>query len=406
MFILIFVTEEIQETLLLDTIASGAIGFGPGSVLRQRYRLDSELGRGGMGVVYRATDLELKRQVAVKVLPERVSTPDARERFLREARAAAALNHPNIVVVHDVGEDQGILFFVMELVEGSNLKTAAPSDFSGIIEIALKICDALEHAHTHSFVHRDLKPENVLISGAGGSGSGGVKLADLGLAITVKDSRLSQAGTVLGTPAYMAPEQILGQKIDGRTDLYALGVVLYEMATRRQPFLGDDPLSIVSQHVHAPVIPPRALRPDLPRAFEAIILRLLAKDPAQRFSTASEVRDALRQALARPDTEIDDDQSQAAVAILDALSRGRLVGRAEELAEANELWRRARAGQGHCLLLSGEPGAGKSRLAREVIVQAALNGAVVLTGKLLRIRGYDTLPAFRRGVSPLGARAD
>ena len=182
--ILILVTEEIQETLLLDTVASDAIGFGPGSVLRQRYRLDSELGRGGMGVVYRATDLELKRQVAVKVLPERVSTPDARERFLREARAAAALNHPNIVVVHDVGEDQGILFFVMELVEGSNLKSAPPTDFSGIIEIALKICDALEHAHAHSFVHRDLKPENVLISGAGGSGSGGVKLADLGLAIT------------------------------------------------------------------------------------------------------------------------------------------------------------------------------------------------------------------------------
>ncbi len=372
-------TEEIQETLLLDAVSSGAIQFGPNSVLRQRYRLDSELGRGGMGVVYRATDLELKRHVAVKVLPQTVSTPDARERFLREARAAAALNHPNIVVIHDVGEDQGILFFVMELVEGSNLKSAPPADFSGIIEIALRICDALDHAHSHSFVHRDLKPENILLSGASSTGSGSVKLADLGLALTLKDSRLSQAGLIMGTPAYMAPEQILGQTIDGRADLYALGVVLYEMATGRLPFLGDDPLSVVSQHVHAPVIPPRALRRDLPRALETIILKLLSKEPVQRFATASEVREALRRARETPDA-IDDEQSQAAVAILDALARGHLVGRTEELAEATELWSRARAGQGHCLLLSGEPGAGKTRLAREVIVRAALNGAVVLNG--------------------------
>src|SRR5882724_5167831 len=370
-------THEIQETLRLETPEPGKLRFGPNSILRQRYRLDSEIGRGGMGIVYRATDLDLKRQVAVKLLPDRVSSADARERFLREARAAAALNHPNIVAVYDVGEDQGLPFFVMELVEGRSLGQVPPGDFRRVVEIASQICEALEHAHTHSIVHRDLKPDNVLLSGTRPSGS--VKLADLGLAFTVRDSRLSGAGLIVGTPAYMAPEQILGQKIDGRADLYALGVLLYEMTTGRVPFIGDDPLTIVSQHIHAPVVPPRALCSDIPRALEAVIVRLLAKDPAQRFASASEAGLALRGALEAPDAAAED-ESAAVVAILDALSRGRLVGRAEELAESRELWRRAREGRGHCLLLSGEPGAGKTRLAREVIVQAAVDGAAVLSG--------------------------
>ena len=391
--------DEQKQTLRLETPVPESKLVGPDSVLRQRYRLDSELGRGGMGVVYRATDLDLQRQVAIKVLPHRVSSPDARERFLREARAAAALNHPNIVAVHDVGEDQGLPFFVMELVEGGSLAQSPRTGFGRIVEIACQICDALEHAHSHSIIHRDLKPENVMLSGAGESGS--VKLADLGLALPVRSARLSGAGTIVGTPAYMAPEQILGQKIDGRTDLYALGVLLYELTTGRLPFTGDDPLTIVSQHVHAPVVPPRALRPQFPRALEAVILKLLAKDPGQRFATASEVSRALRMAF-EPSDVADDDESAASVALLDALSRGRLVGRADELAEARELWRRAREGRGHCLLLSGEPGAGKTRLAREVIVQAALDGGVVLSGGCYEYEATTPyLPfveAFRRWV--------
>ena len=259
----------------METPEPGRILLGPNSILRQRYRLDSEIGRGGMGIVYRATDLDLKRQVAVKLLPDRVSSPDARERFIREARAAAALNHPNIVAVHDVGEDQGVPFFVMELVEGGNLSVTTSNDFRRVVEIGSQICQALEHAHAHNIVHRDLKPDNVLLSGARESGS--IKLADLGLALPVRDSRLSGVGAIVGTPAYMAPEQILGAKIDGRADLYALGVVLYEMTTGRLPFMGDDPLTIVSQHIHAPVVPPRALRSDIPRALEAVIIKLSQK---------------------------------------------------------------------------------------------------------------------------------
>lgn len=373
-------------------------GIAPGVVLRQRYRLESEIGRGGMGIVYRATDLELKREVAVKILPETASSADARQRLIREARAAAALNHPHIISVHDVGEVDGIPFFVMELVHGPSLSRERPSGFERIIDVAIQICGALQHAHANSIVHRDLKPENVLLSMSGASGH--VKLADLGLALPASAARISRAGMIVGTAAYMAPEQALGQKVDGRTDLYALGVLLYELTTGRVPFKGDDPLAVVSQHIHASVVPPRVLRPDIPRGLEAVIVRLLAKDPAQRFATATETEAALRSALT---AEVSTDGDAAdAVAILDALSRGHLVGRATELSEARNLWHRAREGHGHAVLLSGEPGAGKTRLAREITVQAALDGAVVLSGGCYEYEATTPyLPfveAFRRWV--------
>ena len=364
-----------QTRILPDELRTSPPALG--SILRERYRLDSELGRGGMGIVYRATDLELHREVAVKVLSASASTSDARQRLIREARAAAALNHPHIVAVHDVGEAGGLPFLVMELVAGPRLSQARPTDLSRVVEIATQICAALEHAHANSIVHRDLKPDNVLLSGT--SQSSNVKLADLGLALPGYGARISHAGVIVGTAAYMAPEQALGLPVDGRADLYALGVLLYELTTGRIPFTGEDALTIVSQHVHAPVVPPRVLRPDLPRALESVILRLLAKDPSQRFSSASETRAALIQSLTDKD-QVTEAESGSTVAILDALSRGRLVGRADELCEARELWQRAREGRGHAVLLSGEPGAGKTRLAREITIQAAVDGALVLSG--------------------------
>ena len=372
-----FLMPDSQQTRILpDELRASALP-APGTILRERYRLDSELGRGGMGTVYRATDLELQREVAVKVLSAASHRPDARERLIREARAAAALNHPHIVTIHDVGESGGFPFLVMELIGGPRLSQARPTDLSRVVSIAVQICAALEHAHENSIVHRDLKPDNVLLSGTTGSST--VKLADLGLALPAYGARISRAGVIVGTAAYMAPEQALGQTIDGRADLYALGVVLYELTTGRVPFTGDDPLTIVSQHVHAPVVPPRVLRSDLPRALEAIIVKLLAKDPAQRFKSAAETRAALLESLNAADEPSPSD-SATAVAILDALARGRLVGRNEELTEARELWQRAREGRGHTVLLSGEPGAGKTRLAREITIQAAVDGALVLWG--------------------------
>jgi tetratricopeptide (TPR) repeat protein len=388
-----------QQTRILPDDLRATAAPALGTILRERYRLDSELGRGGMGTVFRATDLELRREVAVKILSTTSATSDGRERLVREARAAAALNHPHIVTIHDVGEASGFPFLVMELVQGPRLSQARPTDLARVVAIAVQICDALEHAHSNNIIHRDLKPDNVLFSSTGDSA--GVKLADLGLALPVLDARISRAGIIVGTASYMAPEQAMGQTIDGRTDLYALGVLLYELTTGRLPFTGDDPLTIVSQHVHAPVVPPNVLRPDLPLSLNRIIVRLLAKHPAQRFSTAAETKAALLVSLNEQDEAVTAD-SAPAVAILDALSRGHLVGRNAELAEARELWQRAREGRGHAVLLSGEPGAGKTRLARELTIQAAVDGAAVLTGGCYEYEAATPyLPfveAFRRWV--------
>jgi tetratricopeptide (TPR) repeat protein len=331
-----------------------------------------------MGVVYRATDLELQRDVAIKILPAANSSERDSGRLLREARAAAMLNHPHIVTVHDVGDESGRRFFVMELVAGPTLRDSNVTDFAEIVDIASQVCDALAHAHSHGLVHRDIKPENILLAGEAGARRT-IKLADLGISVPLDGARLTEAGMIVGTADYMAPEQAMGEPVDARTDLYSLGVVLYELTTGRTPFSGDHPLAVVSQHVNAPVVPPRAVRSDIPRGLEAVILKLLAKSPSERYARAADVRDALAHSLdstAVPSTS----ETNAAVVVLDALSRGQLVGRVQEFEEAKEFWRRAKAGRSHAVLLSGEPGAGKTRMGREMIVNAALQGAVVLSG--------------------------
>jgi len=194
-----------------------------GTCINQRYQLVSELGRGGMGIIYRAHDSVLEREVAVKVLSESTLSIDGRARLLREAQAAAQLNHPNIVAIHDAGEAQGIPFIVMELIRGEPL--IGEFSLEEIFSFGQQMCAALEHAHAHGIIHRDLKPENVLVTA-----DGTVKLTDFGLAHTAA-SRLTTEGTIVGAVFYFAPEQALGQEISERTDLYALGVVLYELTT-------------------------------------------------------------------------------------------------------------------------------------------------------------------------------
>ena len=276
------------------------------TTLLNRYRIDSELGRGGMGVVYRAHDTLLDRAVAVKVLSHVPSEAEGdsglgtegRARLLREAQAAAKLDHPNIVSVYDAGEADSIPFIVMQLVGGTSLRDIGPLSILQIITVARQLCDALDHAHEQGIVHRDLKPENVVVVGSGERLI--VKLMDFGLALSPSASRLTQEGAFVGTVFYLAPEQALGQPVDGRADLYALGVVLYELATGRLPFDGDDPLLIISQHLHAPVEPPRAHNPNIPPDLDSLILRLLSKRPEDRPASA---REAL-QALTAPQTQL------------------------------------------------------------------------------------------------------
>ena len=350
--------------------------FVIGITLQDRYRTEQELGRGGMCVVYRAYDTLLGRAVAVKVLSDTWLGSEGRARLLHEAQAAAKLNHPNIVAVYDAGEHQGLPFIVMELVEGPSLHDSPPQELEGILRVARQVCAALEHAHSHGIVHRDLKPENVLIGP-----DGSAKLMDFGLARSVA-SRVTQEGALVGTVYYLAPEQALGQAVDGRADLYALGVMLYELTTGRLPFVADDLIAVISQHLHAPVVPPRSFRADLPPGLEAVILRLLAKHPEERPPSAREVEAALIGALgglaASAGAELPEAPRPAIP--LAQLAAGRLVGRRAELAQLRELWSHARQGHAYLALVSGEPGVGKTRLANELAVVAQLGGALVLRG--------------------------
>jgi ABC-type oligopeptide transport system substrate-binding subunit len=341
------------------------------TLLNERYRLEAELGRGGMAVVYRAHDTLLKRDVAVKVVSEAaVLGSEGRARLVHEAESTAQLNHPNIVSVYDAGEVDGSPFIVMELVEGVSLHERRPEALEDIVAIARQVCAALEYAHAHDVVHRDLKPENVLLAP-----DGTAKLTDFGLARSVA-SRLTSDGTIIGTVFYLAPELALGQDFDGRADLYALGVMLYELTTGRLPFAADDPVAVISQHLHAPVVAPRAKNPQIPPTLDALIVRLLSKSPDDRPASASEVLEILD----RPDLLDKEAVPAEELSVLERIERGRMIGREQELQEARALWNKALSGQSQMLLISGEPGIGKTRLVREVVTQAQVSGGQVLIG--------------------------
>jgi len=265
-------------------------------VFSERYELNHLIARGGMAEVYRAHDRLLDRPVALKVLfPELSVDRSFVERFRREAQAAANLSHPNIVPVFDWGEDTGTYFIVMEFIDGrplsSILKSAGPLSAERTADIGSHVAAALGYAHKHGVVHRDVKPGNVLITD-----DGQVKVTDFGIARAVNtEESLTQTGAVMGTATYFSPEQAEGLGVDSRSDIYSLGVVLFEMVTGRPPFLGDSPVAVASKHVRDNPPAPRELNPQIPPTFEAIILKSMAKDPAHRYATAEDLRaDLLR----------------------------------------------------------------------------------------------------------------
>jgi predicted ATPase/predicted Ser/Thr protein kinase len=357
-----------------------------GTLFNDRYRLEAELGRGGMGVVYRAHDTLLERDVAVKVWSAAQLGTEGRSQLLCEARAAAQLNHPSVVSVYDAGEAQGAPFIVMELVDGQPLPVGQVGHLPEVLSISGQVCAALEHAHAHGIVHRDLKPENILLA-PGGT----VKLGDFGLARSVA-SRLTGEGTILGTVFYLAPELALGQDFDGRADLYALGVMLYELTTGRLPFEADDPLAVISQHLYAPVVPPRARNEEIPAALDALIVQLLSKDPQDRPASAAGVQEVLERLAAGGEEPAVAHPVSGELSMLDRIVRGRLVARVEELAQARTLWRRATASEGQVLLVSGEPGIGKTRLIRELMTQVQVTGNQALLGECYTEAGTPYAP--------------
>ncbi|MEU0131030.1 MULTISPECIES: protein kinase [unclassified Streptomyces] len=277
-----------------------------GRVIAGRYELATILGQGGMGQVWTAYDQRLDRRVAVKLLrPDRVAGPsgsdaadDLRRRFVRECRVTAQVDHPGLVTVHDAGSDGDDLYLVMQYVEGADLADHlaehAPYPWPWAVAIAAQVCAVLSAVHAVPIVHRDLKPRNAMVKP-----DGTLTVLDLGIAsvMDTDTTRLTHTGSPIGSPAYMAPEQAMGGAVGPYTDLYALGVLLHELLSGDVPFAGSTALGVLHRHLYEPPLPVRRLRPEVPEALEALVLRLLSKDPQHRPASAQEVYESLRPLL-------------------------------------------------------------------------------------------------------------
>ena len=256
------------------------------------YRVEGKIGQGGMGVVYQAVDLRLGRKVALKFLPPQAFDEHQRKRFLEEARTASLLQHPNICPIHDIGEVDGQLFFAMAFLEGQTLASRIggfPMDISNAVEIALQIAAGLTEAHNHGIVHRDIKCSNIIVTNQGHA-----YILDFGLALREGSERLTVSGNITGTPSYMSPEQAQGKPLDHRTDIWALGVVLFEMVTGRVPFQRDTNWAAVHAIIHDPLPPVAALRPEVNQGLQEIIAKALQKEPADRWQSSAAMASALK----------------------------------------------------------------------------------------------------------------
>jgi predicted ATPase/tRNA A-37 threonylcarbamoyl transferase component Bud32 len=344
------------------------------------FRIEAAIGQGGMGEVYRATDLKLGRTVALKVLPpEATRDPEARARFLQEARFASVLNHPNIVTIFAVDEADGIDFIVMELAEGESLRARAqrgPLDVPELIEVGIQCAEALGAAHALGLIHRDVKSANVVLTSVTPQGKSRAKILDFGLAKRMPNETargldatvevdLTSAGMVMGSPGYMSPEQARGASLDARTDIFSLGCTLYEAAVGRVPFEGPSTMAVMHATWTQEPTPPTRLRPELPIEIDAILARCMAKEREERYGSARELADALAGLREGSDT-----QSGTVSAARLAIPRGpnnlpaaltSFIGRKREAAEIRRL-----LGQARLVTLAGPGGCGKTRLAIQV----------------------------------------
>lgn len=268
------------------------MAFEAGQVVGE-YKIVRVLGRGGLGAVYEAVHLISQRAEAMKVmLPEQTGTPEMKERFRREIQLLASLNHPNIAGLHNAFYHQDQLIMVMELVEGEDLRTRSHNariPLPMLMDFAMQVLGALEYAHTRGVVHRDIKPANIMVSPANL-----VKVLDFGIAISQGSVELTKAGSLIGSPLHMSPEQIRGEKATGHSDIYSLGVTLYELIAGRPPLNGATTYELMMAHLNVTPTPLAELRPDVPVRLSDIIARALQKEPAKRFATATEFLEALR----------------------------------------------------------------------------------------------------------------
>ncbi len=369
--------------------------------------------------MYLARDELLDRDVALALIRTEGLDNAERLRIEREARAMARLgDHPNVVTVFDIGSEDGELYIVSQYMAGGDLRSLLSAAHDGrlapeqAMEIAEQACRALEHIHKLGFIHRDLKPGNIWFTA-----DGTAKLGDFGVTMAVDQTRLTETGIVVGTVAYMAPEQALGTSVDERCDLYALGATLYEMVTGRVPFLGDSSVAVITQHIETAPVAPSWHNADVPAALEVLILRLLAKVPEQRPDGAAAVRAALA-AIASAPTGAAGPEALDALSPLDRLESGIFVGRERELGELRSGLEDVMSGRGRLMMLVGEAGIGKTRLAEEFVTYARLRGARALWARcyaagaapalwawtqMIRAYAHDHGPAIVSGEMGAGA---
>jgi len=337
-----------------------------------RYAVLEKLGEGGKGVVYKARDTVLDRVVAVKVLKSEVLSEEAHSRVMREARVVAKLDHPNIVPIHDIGKEDEKQFFVLAFVDGMNLHglmgtfREGKCDLQTILRVGMDVCGALQYAHSQGVLHRDIKPENILITEEGVA-----KLMDFGLAKALGGTRITKRGMIVGTPAYLPPEQALGKDSDQRSDLYSLGATLYHMATGRPPFPGDDPVKVIFSHINDIPMKPSRINPDIDVELERVILKLLKKDPDERYQSAEALKEALqsiggveeRLVVAKPGIAV---QPTVGLPSPEPIWARPLVDREDELATLKSRLDDVLRGEGSLVFVTGEAGIGKTRLLMEL----------------------------------------
>jgi len=357
-----------------------------GTKLADRYEILAELGRGGMGVVYRAKDPVLNRDVAVKLIPPGNLTKDAEERFQREAQIVAQMDHPSIVPIYDLGRHDGSLFFVMPVLANTNLRQLLREGslrLGDVLDVGTQVADALDYSHARGIVHRDIKPENIMTS-RDDTGHVRARVMDFGLALATTEDRLTKTGTLVGTVVYFSPEQVTSRSFDGRSDVYALGTVLYECLAGEPPFAGEVQ-AVLYRIVHELPQSMRSLGADVSEELEAAVLQCLAKDPEKRPKRAGHVAEALRRYRSKLR---DEDFGRSVVFTASRMlprpaAAAPFIGREKEMAELQRRLHAAIAGECEFVVLAGEPGIGKSRLVDELKSLARARKIRVLSGRFV-----------------------